>query len=101
ELTFDMYEGTFTHVGDACTFEVLARRFALKEPGLVPIAEIVHDVDIKDGKFGRPEGPGVAAVVAGLAVAHRDDDRRLELGREIFDSLFELFSRKKTRPTST
>jgi hypothetical protein len=100
ELTFDMYDGTFTHVGDACTFEVLARRFALREPGLVPIAEIVHDVDIRDGKFGRAGVPGVAAIVAGLAALHRDDERRLELGGAIFDSLFELFSRKKTRPAS-
>jgi len=55
ELTFDMFEATFTHVGDRCTFEVLLDLFELKDPGLRAIGEIIHDVDVKDGKFERPE----------------------------------------------
>jgi hypothetical protein len=97
ELTFDMYEGTFTHVGDACTFETLIERFGLKEPGLTAIAEIVHDIDVKDGKFARAEAPGIAALIAGIAVAHREDERRIEIGGSMFDALLELFARKKTR----
>jgi hypothetical protein len=97
ELTFDMYEGTFTHVGDACTFETLVDRFDLREPGLGPIAEIIHDIDVKDGKFARAEAPGVAALIAGIALAHREDERRIELGGAMFDALLELFGRKKTR----
>ena len=97
ELTFDMYEGTFTHVGDACTFETLTSRFALKEPALAALGEIVHDIDIKDGRFARAEAPGVAALVAGIALAHRDDDRRLEVGGAMLDALFELFQRKRAR----
>ncbi len=97
ELTFDMFEGTFTHVGDACTFETLAHRFALKEAGLSALAEIVHDIDVKDGKFARSEAPGVAALIAGIAVAHREDERRLEVGGAMLDALLELFGRKKTR----
>jgi hypothetical protein len=95
ELTFDMYEGTFTHVGDACTFEVLVERFALKDPGLPAIAEIIHDIDVKDGKFARPEVAGVAALVAGIAVAHRDDERRIEIGAAMLDALVEVFSRRR------
>jgi hypothetical protein len=101
ELTFDMYEGSFTHVGDACTFETLVDRFALKDPGLSAIAEIVHDIDIKDGKFSRVEGPGIAALVAGIAVAHREDERRLEVGGTLLDALLELFSRRKARGGSS
>jgi hypothetical protein len=97
ELTFDMYEGTFTHVGDACTFETLVDRFALAEAGLGAIAEIIHDIDVKDGKFARAEAPGIAALIAGIAVAHRDDERRIEIGGAMFDALFELFGRKKAR----
>jgi hypothetical protein len=95
ELTFDMYEGTFTHVGDACTFETLMDRFALKEPGLAALAEIVHDIDVKDGKFSRVEAPGVAALVAGIAVAHREDDRRIEVGSVMLDALVEVFGRRR------
>jgi hypothetical protein len=97
ELTFDMYEGSFTHVGDACTFETLIDRFALKEPGLSAIAEIVHDIDVKDGKFSRAEAPGVAALIAGIALAHREDERRLEVGGAMLDALLGLFGRRKVR----
>ncbi|MGH7296968.1 MAG: chromate resistance protein ChrB domain-containing protein [Polyangiaceae bacterium] len=97
ELTFDMYEGTFTHVGDACTFETLIDRFALPAPGLSPIAQIIHDIDVKDGKFSRAESPGVAALIAGIATLHRDDERRLEVGGAMFDALLELYSRKNQR----
>jgi hypothetical protein len=97
ELTFDMYEGTFTHVGDACTFETLMERFSLKEPGLSPIAEIVHDIDVRDGKFSRAEAPGIAALIAGIAVAHRDDERRIEIGATMFDALLELYGRRGAR----
>jgi hypothetical protein len=97
ELTFDMYEGTFTHVGDACSFETLMDRFGLKEPGLSAIAEIVHDIDVKDGKFSRAEAPGIAALIAGIATAHREDERRLEVAGAMLDALLELFSRRKAR----
>jgi hypothetical protein len=97
ELTFDMYEGTFTHVGDACTFETLIDRFDLKEPGLAAIAEIVHDIDVKDGKYGRAEAPGVAALIAGIAVTHREDEKRIEVGGTMLDALVDLFGRRKTR----
>jgi hypothetical protein len=95
ELTFDMFEGHFTHEDDRCTFEVLARRFAIDEPGIDAIGEIVHDVDIKDGKFGRVEAAGVADVVAALALAHKADEQRLEAGFSLFDQLFELYRRKR------
>jgi hypothetical protein len=97
ELTFDMYEGTFTHIGDACTFETLIERFGLQEPGLGAIAEIIHDIDVKDGKFSRAEAPGIAAVIAGIAVAEREDEKRIQIGSAMFDALFELFGRKKGR----
>ena len=53
ELRFDMFEADFTHEGDRCTFEVLLQRLLLSHQALRAIAEIVHDIDLKDGKFGR------------------------------------------------
>jgi hypothetical protein len=95
EVTFDMFDADFTHVGDACTFEVLVERFNLKEAGLSAIAEIVHDIDVKDGKFERAEAPGIAALIAGIALNERDDDARIALGSRIFDALLELYRRKR------
>jgi hypothetical protein len=96
EVTFDMFEATFTHVGDRCTFEVLVDAFDLREPGLRPIAEIVHDIDVKDGKFGRPEAAGIASLIAGIALAHRDDKQRIEVGGGMLGALLELFRRRRT-----
>ncbi len=73
ELRFDMFEAEFTHDGDRCTFEVLLDRIGLDDAALRHIGEIVHDIDIKDGKFDRPEAAGIAQVIAGIAMAHDDD----------------------------
>lgn len=95
DVTFDMFDADFTHIGDRCTFEVLISTFGLRAPGLAALAEIVHDIDVKDGKFGRPESAGVASVVAGVALAQPKDERRVELGSELFDALLEFFRRKR------
>jgi hypothetical protein len=90
ELRFDMFEAEFTHEGDLCTFEVLIERFGLEDAGLRAIAEIVHDVDVKDAKYGREEAPGVGQVVAGIAAAHAEDEARLDRGAALFDDLYAL-----------
>jgi hypothetical protein len=95
EVTFDMFEGDFTHVGDACSFETLLEAFQIREAGVSTLAEIIHDIDVKDGKFGRPEAPGVAALIAGIALAQRDDEARIELGGRMFDALLEFYRRKR------
>lgn len=95
ELRFDMFEGDFTHEGDECTFEVLRRRFKLADAGLRHIAEIVHDVDLKDEKFARPEAPGLSLLVAGIARRHAGDEARLQEGAAVFESLYSALARKQ------
>jgi hypothetical protein len=95
ELRFDMFEAEFTHEGDRCSFEVLLGHAGLTEPALQAIAEIVHDIDLKDGKFGRDEAGGIKALIAGVATAHRSDEERLTRGGAIFDDLYEHFSKKR------
>jgi hypothetical protein len=91
ELRFDMAGGDFTHEGDRCTFETLLGRLGLDDHALRPIAEIVHDIDLKDGKYGRPEAPGVRQLIEGLVQAHPDDDQRLARGIALFDELHASF----------
>ena len=90
ELRFDMFEGEFTHEGDHCSFEVLMERCDLRAPALRAIAEIVHDLDLKDAKFGRPETAGVAAMIDGLC-RHSDDAERMKEGMVILDALYARF----------
>jgi hypothetical protein len=87
-VTFDMFEGDFTHQGDRCTFEVLCTRFALAEPGLRRLAEIVHDLDLKDSRFGRPEVV-LGTLVEGLQKLHGSDDDLLEQGIALFEALYQ------------
>jgi hypothetical protein len=88
ELRFDMFQAEYTHEGERCTFETLLARFGLgDDPALQAIAEIVHDIDLKDGKFGRPEAPGVALVLRGITQAHASDADRVRHGAAIFDGL--------------
>jgi hypothetical protein len=88
EVRFDMYDAEYTHEGDRCTFETLLARFALAEPALGALAEIVHDIDCKDAKYDRPEAAGVEAILAGLVRAERDDARRIEQGRALMEALY-------------
>jgi len=96
ELRFDMFDGEFTHEGDRCTFEVLIEKFALDDRALAHVAQIVHDIDLKDSKFERVEVPGIDRLVAGIAMAHRDDEERLARGSAVFEDLYEYFRRKQS-----
>lgn len=95
ELRFDMFEGEFTHRGDCCTFEVLLTEFAVTDAGLRHVAEIVHDIDLKEDRFGREETAGIDRLVAGIAMMHREDEERLSRASAVFDDLYEYFKRKK------
>jgi hypothetical protein len=97
ELRFDMFEGEFTHEGDKCSFEVLLDRLGLKDAGLRAIAEIVHDIDLKDGKFGRDETAGIALLINGVCASQKDDRARLERGAAIFNDTYESFRKKRRR----
>jgi hypothetical protein len=95
ELRFDMFEAEFTHVGDRCTYEVLLARSGIKDAALTAIGEIVHDIDLKDGKFARAEAGGIAALIDGLARADISDQERVEQGGKLFDNLYTLFGSRR------
>src|ERR1700716_1805975 len=97
ELRFDMFEGEYTHRGDRCTFEVLLMETGLDDPALAAIGEIIHDIDLKDGKYGREEAAAIRNLIAGIASAHNDDNQRLERGGAVLDDLYRYFASR--RPT--
>jgi hypothetical protein len=93
ELRFDMFEAEFTHVGDRCTFEGLMLAAGLIDPALQAIAEIVHDIDLKDAKFGRDETAGIAQLISGNCISRKDDFARIERGAALFDDLYAHFDK--------
>jgi hypothetical protein len=89
-VAFDMYgDAGFGHRGDHCTFETLCAEFALRDPRLKDIAEIVHDADLHDEKFGRPEGAAIDRVLKGWAHQQIPDDDLIRRGMELFEGLYE------------
>jgi hypothetical protein len=100
-LPFDMFGAELTHQGEDCTFETMLKRFGLAESkGLGEIAEIVHDVDLKDDKFHRLEAAGLNAIIDGLSKVLRDDRKLLQQTSIVFDGLYALLSKESPKKTN-
>ena len=87
-IPFDTPGAELSHVGDDCTFETLLKRAGLRDRRLTRLAEIVHEADLRDGKFPRDEARGVDLVIRGLLAAHSDDHEVLTHGLALFEGLY-------------
>jgi hypothetical protein len=87
-IPFDIRGGRFTHAGNLCTFEVLMKSFGLKDRTMRKIAEIVHELDLKDDKFRAPEAKGIEDILSGIRKTAKDDSGSLEQGMAIFEMLY-------------
>jgi hypothetical protein len=84
-----MFHGDgFGHRGEDCTFETLQKDFRIRDAKVHAIAEIIHDADLHDGKFGRKEGYGVDEILKGWARQGLSDDQLLERGMELIEGLY-------------
>lgn len=90
-VPFDMFGVELTHQGSHCTFETLCSTFGVSGPHISRIAEIVHDLDLKDGRFAPPEAPAIGLLVDGLQRTHADDQQLLAEGMKLFDALYHAF----------
>jgi hypothetical protein len=81
----------FTHEGGRCTFEVLLERFQLRDSALAALGEMVHDLDLEDGRFARPETSGLGRMIVGIALASPDDEVRVAQGATVLDGLYQSF----------
>jgi hypothetical protein len=68
-------------------------RFAIADPAVSRLASIVHDLDLKDAKFGVPEAAAVGAMVDGFQALYSDDHVLLEQGMTMFEALYRSFER--------
>jgi hypothetical protein len=93
-IPYDILGAEFGHHGEDCTFETLVKRFGLKDRRIKALAEIVHEADLRDGKFTRPEATGIDLAIRGLASTHNDDHELLERGTALFDGLYRAMSQK-------
>ena len=94
DVPFDMYAGGFGHRGGLCTFEVLCEEFGISATPVTRIAQIVHDLDLKEHKYSPPEAPVIERMIDGLRAIHADDTMLLEQGIGMFDALAHSFDTK-------
>ena len=92
-IPFDMFcpEG-FGHRGEDCTFETLYKHFAIRDSKVKRIAQIIHDADLGDEKFGRAEGQGLDKVLIGWAKQDLPDDDLLKRGMDLIEGLYEALA---------
>lgn len=89
-VPFDMFcSQGFGHRGEDCTFETLQEEFSINDARVKRIAQIIHDADLGDEKFGRVEGQGLDKVLNGWAKQDVPDDELLRRGIDMVEGLYE------------
>jgi hypothetical protein len=68
--------------------ETLLALCARRDPALAAMAEIVHETDLRDGKYPRDEARGLDLAIRGLLVATPDDAAMLATGLTMFEGLY-------------
>src|SRR5262249_16182853 len=91
---FDMLDAEFSHHGNHCTFETLAKRFAISDKAITKIGEMIHDADLDDARFQRIEAIGIDRVLKGWAKQGLPDEEVLRRGFECFDALYAFLQRR-------
>jgi hypothetical protein len=98
EVSFDMRRAEFGHVGNRCSFETMLAAFGLEDPGLAALAEIVHEIDLRDGRSARPEIAGVDSILAGWSTLSLPDRELERLGIALFEGLYSACSSARVEP---
>jgi hypothetical protein len=98
EVAFDMREGAFGHRGNCCTFETMVSAFGLEDSNLQPMGEIIHEIDLRDGRYAYPETPGIDAVLKGWLLAGLADAELEAHGVALFEGLYADLSRRTRQP---
>ena len=94
EVSFDMRDAVFGHQGNLCTFETMLTAFGLNESALKVLAEIVHEIDIRDGRYIRPETGGIEVILKGWLLQGLPDTELESRGVDLFEALYTAFSRR-------
>jgi len=93
-IPFDAPGVELSHQGEDCTFETLVKRARLRDRRLARLAEIVHEADLRDGKYPHEEARGIDVAVRALLAASPDDRQVLAQGMTLFEGLYATTSRR-------
>jgi hypothetical protein len=85
---FDVVGARLSHRGEDCSFETFLKDYDLEDPVLGEIAEIIHDADLMDEKYARPESEGLDAIVRGMQLSLPDDLTLSSHTDALYDGLY-------------
>lgn len=88
EIPFDMRGARFGHQGNRCSFETMLAALSLDDSALRLVGEIVHEIDLRDDLYQRPEVPGVDAILKGWLTSEYADPELESHGVALFDGLY-------------
>jgi hypothetical protein len=88
EIGFDMPDAEISHEAGSCSMETLVRRAGIEDPAVFRIAQIVHDIDLKDTRHQHAETAGFEQMLLGMLASTPDDMDRVEAGLNLFDTLY-------------
>jgi len=91
---FDVAGARLSDRGDGSSFEKILEEYDLGDPVLREISEIVHDADLMDDRYDRPESDGLDAVIRGMQLALPDDEALSLHTDAIFDGLYANLQRE-------
>jgi hypothetical protein len=93
-VAFDAPGVELSHHGEDCTFETLIKRARLRDRRLTRLAELVHEADLRDGKFPHEEARGIDLAIRAMLAASPDDQQVLAQGMSLFEGLYATTSKK-------
>lgn len=94
DITFDMKNAVFGHNGNLCSFETMMYAFQLADDvALKAVSEVIHEIDLRDSKYLRPETEGVAVILKGWLLSGLSDQELETSGITFFEGLYRAFQK--------
>ncbi len=91
-IPFDTPGAELTHYMEGgeerVSFDAIIRKYRLKDPALLDLAEIVRTADAGEVPHPRPEGAGLEAAALGFRQIAKDDHDNIRLQFPLYDALF-------------
>ena len=86
-IPFDIPNVEYTHYEEKSTFDYIIKKYEIKDPAILIIADIVRGADTDRHDLAK-EAAGLWAISAGLSYNITDDYKLLESGMVIYDALY-------------
>jgi hypothetical protein len=86
-IPYDIPGVELSHVGELCSFDAFISKYALQDPALQRVAQIVRSADTSRLDL-TPQSSGLYAISLGLSDVFKDDHEMLRHGIVMYDALY-------------